>query len=78
MKNNNYIRLRDGYKLTFLGEDSVGRPVYQDTNGVLYKDTDPRAHVPAALYTVVGNELNGAPDMVVFGSPKFVPKRKCW
>ena len=39
--------------MKYLGMDSWSRPVYQDENGKLWKDTDPRAHVPASLYSAL-------------------------
>ena len=35
--------------MNYIGIDSHGRPVYKDENGKLWKDTDPRSHVPPAL-----------------------------
>lgn len=64
--------------LTYIGEDSHSLPVYRDTDGMLYKDTDPRAHVPAALYSVKGDNLEDDLGAVLLTAVKFVPKRKTW
>ena len=64
--------------LTYIGEDSHSRPVYRDTEGNLYKDADPRAHVPAILYTVAENDIEGDLDTMLLVPVKFVPKRKIW
>lgn len=64
--------------LTYIGEDSRSLPVYRDTEGHLYKDTDPRAHVPATLYSIKGNTLEGDLGAMLLTTVKFVPKRKVW
>ena len=56
-------------------------PVYKDENGKLWKDADPRSHAPAALYSVQGDEFDGAPILPRLGSefrPVMKPKRKTW
>lgn len=45
------------------GWDEWGRPVYEDEEGRLWKDTDPRASRPARLCTVLGNAFCGEPDI---------------
>lgn len=64
--------------LTYISEDSRSRPVYRDEDGVLYKDSDPRPHVPATLYAVVGNDIEGELGTMLLTAVKFVPKRKTW
>lgn len=64
--------------LTYISEDSHSRPVYRDEDGVLYKDSDPRSHVPAALYAVVGNYIEGELGAMLLTPVKFIPKRKTW
>lgn len=64
--------------LTYVGEDSYFRPVYKDKKENLYKDTDPRVHVPASLYSIKGNSLEGELGEMLRISVKFVPKRKTW
>ena len=66
-------------KLYYLGMDSCNRPVYVDREtGKLWIDTDPRAHVPASLYSTVCNELDGEPDHPIQEHFKLYPKRKTW
>lgn len=64
--------------LFYIGEDSHSRPVYKDTDGNLWKDTDPRAHVPASIYSVKGNILEGDPDRILHAVVRFKPKRITW
>lgn len=64
--------------ITYIGRDALFRPVYKDECGTLYKDTDPRAHVPASLYFVKENVLEGAPDRVFNEAVRFKPKRITW
>lgn len=64
--------------LTYIGRDSRFRPVYEDSHGNLYKDTDPRSHVPASLYSIRGNDREGVPDRVFNGAVRFSPKRITW
>lgn len=64
--------------LTYKGMDSWSRPVYEDENGTLWKDVDPRAHVPASLHSSVNNAFDGEPDKPIHGRFKFVPKRITW
>ena len=71
--------------LKYLGRDSWSRPVYEDDDGVLWKDIDPRASMKADLHTSVGNEFDGEPDMGMSSLKKyqnvsvvFVPERDVW
>lgn len=66
--------------LTYIGMDSWSRPVYKDENGKLWKDTDPRSHVPASLYSAVNNEFDGEPDMPfpIHEKFKLLPQRVVW
>lgn len=66
--------------LTYIGMDSWNRPVYKDENGKLWKDTDPRSHVPASLYSALGNSFDGEPDMPfpIHNKFKLLPKRVTW
>lgn len=66
--------------LTYVGMDSWSRPVYEDPDGRLWKDTDPRSHVPASLYSACNNALDGEPDCPwPFRKPfKLLPKRRTW
>ena len=45
--------------MNYIGMDSHSRPVYEDEAGSLWKDTDPRSHVPPSLYTALNNALDG-------------------
>lgn len=71
--------------LKYLGRDSWDRPVYEDDNGTVWKDVEPRADREADLCTSVSNEFDGEPDtgmkylkayqdvLVI-----FVPRRDVW
>lgn len=48
--------------LKFLGFDDWDRPVYQDEDGRLWKDVDPRKDRNPDLCTCVNNEFYGEPD----------------
>ena len=63
-------------KMRFIGRDSHSRPVYQDDSGNLYKDTDPRSHVPPCLFTV--DDMEGSPKKWFPGKVKLLPKRDTW
>lgn len=65
-------------EMEFVGMDSWSRPVYKDNNGKLWKDTDPRAHVPASLYSALNNEFDGEPDCPFHGKAILLPKRVTW
>lgn len=62
----------------YKGMDSLSRPVYMDGSGNLWKDTDPRAHVPASLCSAHDNAFEGKPDLPFRGRARFVPSRKTW
>lgn len=49
--------------LKFAGMDSWDRPVYEDDDGTLWKDVDPKAGMKPNLCTSVNNEFDGEPDM---------------
>lgn len=49
-------------RLTHKGRDSHGRPVYEDENGKLWKDVEPRENKSAKLCSVLNNEFEGEPD----------------
>lgn len=63
--------------INYIGQDSHGRPVYQDADGNLYKDTDPRAHKEPRIFTVYGG-FEGEPDSPVNGNVVLSPKRFTW
>ena len=64
--------------MTYIGMDSRSRPVYKDENGMFWKDTDPRSHVPPSLYSAVNNAFDGEPDIPFHGRVVLLPKRKTW
>ena len=71
--------------LNYLGRDSWDRPVYEDDNGVLWKDVTPRAGCEADLCTSVDNKFDGEPDTNMRYleeyknvSVVFVPERDVW
>lgn len=49
-------------KLKYIGSDSWSRPVYEDEDGRLWKDVDPRKHREPDLCTSMYNALEGEPD----------------
>lgn len=72
-------------KLEFLGMDSWSRPVYEDENGRLWKDVDPRKVSVPDLCTSMNNAFDGEPDtpMSVIkayseANVEFTPKRVTW
>ena len=64
--------------LTFIGWDRMSRPVYKDNEERIWKDTDPRAHVPESIYSAYANNFDGEPDCPLHGSYQFFPKRMTW
>lgn len=64
--------------LTYLGRDSWSRPVYQDANGKLYVDVDPRENWPPNICTKCNNAFDGEPDFPVTAEFEFVPERDIW
>lgn len=68
-----------------IGRDSHSRPVYEDLNGELWKDVDPRADRPARLCNAINNAFDGEPDtpmeyMERFKNTqvRFMPNRDTW
>lgn len=64
--------------MEYIGKDDFSRPVYRDPDGKLWKDTDPRCHVEASLYSSSDNTMCGEPELMFRGKCKFVPKRMTW
>ena len=64
--------------MTYIGMDSWSRPVYKDENGMFWKDTDPRSHVPPSLYSAANNVFDGKPNIPFRGRAVLLPKRKTW
>jgi hypothetical protein len=72
-------------KLTFKGMDSWDRSVYEDENGKLWKDVDPRKNRTPDLCTSVNNEFEGEPNTNMGYMSKydnaeieFIPERITW
>lgn len=71
--------------LKFLGMDSWNRPVYEDENGTLWKDVNPRRAYAPDLCTAVDNQFDGEPDTNMYYLKKydnaelvFIPERIVW
>lgn len=66
--------------LKYLGMDSWDRPVYEDENGTLWKDTSPGRIFGPHLCTSVDNTFDGEPDMPMQDGAEvvFVPERVVW
>lgn len=66
-------------RLRYIGMDRHARPVYRDEEtGQKWKDTDPRSHVPASLYSTAFNTFGGEPERPIRGEYMLLPKRKTW
>ena len=61
-----------------IGIDSHSRPVYEDEHGKLWKDTDPRSHVPPSVFSALNNAFDGEPELPFRGKFKLLPKRIAW
>lgn len=71
--------------LTFIGMDSWDRPVYKESDGMLWKDVSQIKDNKPDLCTSVNNEFDGEPDdnmryMEKYDGVKvkFVPARVTW
>ena len=71
--------------LKYIGRDSWSRPVYQQEDGTLWKDVDPREGRKPELCTSVNNAFDGEPcdPMRVMNQFKdaeicFIPQRDTW
>lgn len=64
--------------MKYIGTDSHSRPVYEDETGKLWKDTDPRSHVPPSLCSALNSAFDGEPDTPFRGEFKLLPKRITW
>lgn len=49
-------------RLKYIGRDSWKRPVYEDRDGKLWKDVDPRVGRVPRLCSVLNNDFDGEPD----------------
>ena len=47
--------------LNYIGYDSHNRPVYEDNNGKLFVDVDPRKHRQPKVCTKLYNAFDGEP-----------------
>ena len=71
-------------KLIFVGFDSWERPVYEDENGRLWKDVDPRpGHLSDRnICSALNNYFDGEPDTPITVSHDyclfFIPERVTW
>lgn len=68
--------------LTYIGLDSWNRPVYKDTEGRLFVDTDSREYRSPQICTKYQNAFDGEPDAPIEYIERykdleveFVPKR---
>lgn len=64
--------------MTYKGQDSWDRPVYEDENGNIWKDVYPMRGRSAYLHSAVNNEFDGEPDCPFHGEPEFKPGRVVW
>lgn len=64
--------------LQFVGVDSWDRPVYEDQDGKLWKDTYPSEDVHPILYSACNNEFDGEPDCPFHGEYELIPFRMVW
>lgn len=71
--------------LTYLGNDSWDRPVYQEGNKKLWKDVEPLSDREANLCSSVNNQFDGEPDIHMTSIKKYqnaiikyVPQRIVW
>lgn len=62
-------------KLTFIGIDSWSRPVYKDSEGKLWKDTNLGSGT-LSLHRASSNEFEGEPDFPISGEFTIVKKYK--
>jgi len=69
----------DRIELKYIGLDSWSRPVYEDENGKLYCDVDPRKSSPAHICTKYNNDFDGEPDTPISAKELvFSPERITW
>lgn len=64
--------------IIFKGRDSWSRPVYEDLNGRLLVDVDPRKGRGPDICTKQGNAFDGEPCDPVDGDFDFIPCRDIW
>ena len=65
-------------EMVFKDLDSWDRPVYEDSNGNLWKDVNPSRGCGVELYSALNNEFDGEPDCPFHGEPEFKPGRVVW
>lgn len=63
--------------LTYIGRDGRSRPVYEDENEKLWKDTDCRAGWQGVLHSSYHNDFDGEPDCPMKSNIEciFIPER---
>ena len=64
--------------LTFKGIDSWDRPVYEDPEERLWKDTNPMEDTEPNLCSACNNDFDGEPDCPFHGDYAFFPFRAVW
>lgn len=71
--------------LKYIGRDSWSRPVYQEDNGTLWKDVDPRGGMGPDLCTSVNNAFDGEPcdpmrymERYQDAEIRLIPRRDTW
>lgn len=64
--------------MTYKGQDSWDRAVYEDKEGNLWKDIIPIRGNVADLYSACNNEFDGEPDCPFHGEAEFKPGRVVW
>lgn len=71
--------------LNYIGNDSHDRPVYKDSNGKLFVDTDPRKDRQPTICTKLYNSFDGEPDTPIQqlksyedAEIEFIPNRIIW
>jgi len=67
------------------GRDIWDRPVYEDKTGKLWKDVEPMPDIQPNLYTALGNDFDGEPNLPMSCMKKyngvmvvFEPERDTW
>lgn len=59
-------------ELKYIGKDDWSRPTYKDQYGRLWKDIDLGYFEPPHLCSVVGNEIDGEPNLPMRQEIKFI------
>ena len=71
--------------LNYVGNDSHNRPVYENSSGKLFVDTDTRKHRQPSICTKLNNSFDGEPDTPIEylkayenAEIEFLPNRITW